>query len=141
MTQFKNNLYHTDARPFRGSSWNEIAPQARHLLRSVTRRTRRRSYIRSAYFRKDKIFLSFFWRHLSQKPYPEQLRRMRYLPCAIELIQRSRQHPTSKQNPNHADETLHRFAGITPNQQLFMVQIKEYKPTGRKELMSIFPYD
>jgi hypothetical protein len=66
---------------------------------------------------------------------------MRYLPCAIELIQKSRNHPTSMQNPNHPNETLHRFAGITANRQLFMTQIKEHKRTGRKELMSVFPYD
>ena len=141
MTQSLNNPYRASTKPLRGSSWNEIAPQARHLLRFITRRTKRRPYIRSAYFRKDKIFLSFFWRHLSKKPYPEQLRRLRYLPCAIELIQKSRHHPTSKQNPNRSDEILHRFAGTTPDRQLFMVQVKEYKPTGRKELMSVFPYD
>ena len=141
MTQVTNNLYQTTSKPFSGSSWNEIAPQARYLLRVITRRSKRRPYIRSAYFSKDKIFLSYFWRHLSQKTYPEQLRRMRYLPCAIELIKKSRHSPLSKQNPNQSDEILHRFAGTASDHKLFMVQIKEYKRTGRKELMSVFPYE
>lgn len=142
MNQFSNlTLYRTITQPIRGSSWAEVAPQARHLLRSIARRTKRRPYIRSAYFRKDKVFLSYFWQHLSQKPYPEQLRRLRYLPCAIELIRKSRHRPTSKQNPNRPDEILHRFAGMTPDHQLFMVQIKESQQTDRKELMSVFPYE
>lgn len=141
MTQILNKSYLTKADPLTGSSWNEVAPKARALFKALTKHTKRRPYIRSAYFKKDKIFLTFFWQHLSQKTYPNQLRRMKYLPCAIELVRNSRFHPTSMQNPNKPAETLHRFSGITKSNKRFMVQIKEFKQTGRKELMSIFPYD
>ena len=36
-------------------------------------------------------------------------------------------------------EILHRFAGLTKNRELFYVQIKEDKRSGRKYFMSCFP--
>ena len=140
MTQSLNNPYRASTKPLRGSSWNEIAPQARHLLRFITRRTKRRPYIRSAYFRKDKIFFTYFWKHLGQRSHRQRAKRLRYLPCAIELIRHSRNEPELKENPNRHGEFLHRFYGVTPDGQTFVVQIKENKKTSRKELMSVFPY-
>lgn len=128
------------AKPLSGSSWDEIAPQARSIIRTITRKTKRQPYIRSAYFSKQKIFLSYFWEHLIQKQFPDRVRRLRYLPCGIELIQHSREEPTTKSNPNKKGELLHRFQGIAPDGKRFVVQIKEVRKSGRKELMSIFPY-
>ncbi len=67
------------------------------------------------------------------------MRRLKYYSAAIELIQRSKFAPHSKENPNKPLELLHRFAGITDEHLLFYVQIKENKRSGRKDLISIFP--
>lgn len=64
---------------------------------------------------------------------------MKYFHNAIELIQNSRFEPESKQNPNKPSEILHRFAGVTSEDDLFFVQIKEDKRSGEKFLISIFP--
>jgi len=47
--------------------------------------------------------------------------------------------PVSKENPNNPSEILHRFAGITKENELFFVQIKEDKKTGKKRFMSAYP--
>ena len=133
-------LYRTKAAPLPGTSYADLAPLARALLRSIARRTKRRPYIRSVYFRKDKIFFTHFWAHLAQRSPGQRARRLKYLPCALELVRKSRHEPNSKENPNRQREILHRFAGLTPDGEKFMVQIKEDKKTNRKELMSVFPY-
>ena len=98
--------------------------------------------MRSAYFDKQKIFLGLFWQHLHEKEnVRDKVRRLKYYPCAIELIQKSRVEPTSKENPNRPGEIVHRFAGSTPDNELFFVQIKEDKRTNQKLLMSVFPLD
>ena len=135
----KSEPYCVKAKPFSGTRYADVAPQARALLRLIARRTKRRPYIRSAYFRNDKIFFTYFWSHISQKAWRDRARRLRYLPCAVELIQKSRNTPTTKDNPNNRNEALHRLEGITSGGQRFTVQIKENKRTGRKELMSVFP--
>ncbi len=67
------------------------------------------------------------------------MRRMQYLPCAIELIQNSHFNPTSKENPNRKSEILHRFHGQTAIKEVFIVQIKEDMKSGEKFLISVFP--
>ena len=69
----------------------------------------------------------------------DKLRRMKYLPCAIDLIKKSNFEPTTKENHNNKSELFHRFYGITKNRRLFIVQIKERRRTGEKWLMSVFP--
>lgn len=67
------------------------------------------------------------------------MRRMKFLPCGIELIEKSRFEPTIKDNPNKPNEILHRFAGVSPNGQKFFVQIKaDGKKNSTKWLISIF---
>ncbi|MDO8650237.1 MAG: hypothetical protein Q7K33_02900 [Candidatus Berkelbacteria bacterium] len=117
----------------------DINKQARLIYHQIEKKTKRRPYLRSAYFKKEKIFFDYFWPHLSQTPFADRRRRLRYLPCAIELIEKSRHEPTSKQNPNRKSEILHRFAGITPQEEVFYVQIKEDLKNKQKFLMSIFP--
>ena len=67
------------------------------------------------------------------------MRRMKYFGCAIELIQKSRFKPISKKNPNKPSETLYRFYGVTADDELFCVQIKEDGKRNQKFLISIFP--
>ncbi|MBI4120801.1 MAG: hypothetical protein HY457_00900 [Parcubacteria group bacterium] len=66
---------------------------------------------------------------------------MKYFPCGIELIQHTRIDPISKEDPNRKSEILHRFAGVTKDNDLFFVQVKEDKRTGQKWLISTFPLD
>ncbi len=131
-------LYQAKTQRLGGTSWNEVCPKARRLLHEIENKTKRRPYIRSAYFKKEKVFINYFWPHLNEKPRRERLDRLRYLPCAIELIERSRHRPAKTVNPNKPKEKLYRFAGMTPRQELFFVQIKEDR-TGAKYFMSIFP--
>lgn len=125
--------------PFPGTRYGEIAPWARKLLRKIARRTKRHAYIRAAYWHKEKVFLTHFWKHTAQRSRYQQAARLKYLLCAIELIEKSHHIPSSKENVDRRSEILHRFEGLAPNGRTFFVQIKEDKRTNRKELMSVFP--
>ena len=132
--------YQTKANKLSGSDFKEIHEKALDIYKIIKRETKRRPYVRSAYFKKDKVFLQLFWNHLFEKQnWRDRVRRLKYFPCAIELIRKSKFEPTSKENPNKKSEILHRFAGITKDRDLFFVQIKEYKQSGEKWLISIFP--
>ncbi|KKQ17425.1 MAG: hypothetical protein US31_C0019G0012 [Berkelbacteria bacterium GW2011_GWA1_36_9] len=132
-------IYKTKTNKFCGTSYKEIIKKARIIYHSVEKRSKRSAYLRSSYFKKEKVFFSLFWGHLNQKPKKERLRRLKFLACAIELIENSNYKPTSKSNPNQKREILHRFGGITPSRELFYVQIKENIKTKRKDFMSVFP--
>lgn len=123
-----------------GTSYKEIYKKAFEAYRTIKRKTRRRPYVRSAYFRKEKIFLGLFWQHLEDHlHYNDRVRRLKYFICGLELIQNSKYHPASKENPHKSSEILHRFTGSTKNKEIFHVQIKEDKRSGEKFLISIFP--
>lgn len=122
-----------------GTRYAVLAPQARQILRAIARQTKRQPYVRSAYFNKEKIFFTHFWNHLSQKPPGERARRLRYLPAALEVIQKSRHHPLTVPSTTSRKLLLHRFLGTTKAGDRFYVQIRENRRTKRKELMSIFP--
>lgn len=133
-------FYKTRTRALPGTNWHEVMKNAFGLYKEIMRKTKRRPYVRSAYFDKQKVFLGIFWQHLHEKSnLKDKTRRLKYYPCALELIQKSRMEPISKENPNRAGEIVHRFAGGTPNHELFYVQIKELKRTGEKHLISVFP--
>src|SRR5438552_1782982 len=85
--------YRCQVAPFTDNRYADIMPQARSLFRALQKRTKRRPYIRSAYFKKDKIFFDYLWTHLNQKSLPDRARRLRFLPCALELLQKSRHAP------------------------------------------------
>ena len=122
-----------------GTGYKEVYKAAIEIYSGIEKRTKRRPYLRSAYFHKQKIFFDYFWPHLLQKSFSERVRRLKLFPAAIELIRESRNHPLTAQNPSKETEVLHRFAGNAKDKKLFYVQIKENKRTGRKQLMSIFP--
>ena len=67
------------------------------------------------------------------------MRRMKYFGCAVELIQKTRFEPVTKENPNKTGEILHRFYGLTSDNELFYVQIKEDKRKDQRFLISVFP--
>lgn len=133
-------FYQTKTKKLSGSDYREVHGQALDFYKKIKKKTKRRPYIRSAYFNKDKVFLETFWHHLYEKEnFRDKIRRIKYFSCAVELIQKSRLEPTSKENPNKRSEILHRFAGATKDKDLFFVQIRENKKTGQKWLMSVFP--
>jgi len=123
-----------------GSSDNKIViKRAQEYFKALMHKTKRQPYIRSAYFEKKKIFFTYFWKHLYQKPPRERKIRVMFLPCAIELIKNCRNAPESMINTSKEVEIFHRFTGITKGREIFFVQIKENIKTDRKEFMSVFP--
>lgn len=134
-------VYKAKTKPFSGTRYADVGYKAFGLYNQIKRKSKRRPYVRSAYFKKDKIFLELFWHHLQDKHnLNDKARRLKYFPCAIELIKESKIDPLLiKENPNKLSEILYRFSGIALNEDSFFVQIKMEKRSGRKWLMSIFP--
>ncbi len=107
--------YRTKSKKLAGSNYGEVHRKAFGLYIQIKKRSKRRVYIRSAYFHKDKIFLSLFWHHLNDKHHKERLRRFKYFHCAVELIRDSRFDPTSMENADKKGEKAFR-------------QMEPYKP-------------
>ena len=122
-----------------GTNYKEVYKKAKEIYAPIERKTKRQPYLRSAYFKKRKIFFSLFWKHLfDQQPY-DRARRLKYLACAVDLIVTSKILPSTKPNPNKKSELLHRFTGKSHEGSLFYVQIKEDTGKKRLNLISIFP--
>lgn len=131
--------YICKSKPLQGNRYIDIMPQVRRLFRTLQKKTKRRLYVRSAYFRKDKIFFDYFWNHMNQKLPSDRARRLKFLPCALELTRNTRHDPLTFEELDKRGELLHRFAGKTSDGRLFYVQIKQEKRTGKKQFMSLFP--
>lgn len=132
-------IYQTKEKKLSGTDYKEIHSKAIILYKQIKSKTKRKPYVRSAYFKNDKVFLEYFWQHIWQKNWRDRNRRLKYFLCALDLIKNSRMEPLSKQNPNKTGEILHRFAGVTKDKDLFFVQISENKRSGQKLFMSVFP--
>ena len=133
-------MYTTQVIPISGTNYSEVYKRAFHFYDKIRKKTKRRPYVRSAYFKKQKIFLPLFWNHLHEKlNHRDKTRRAKFFPCAIDLIQHNRFEPASKQSIERPSEMLHRFAGKTKDGQPFVVQIKEETKSGEKWLLSVFP--
>ncbi|MBI5754090.1 hypothetical protein HZA40_03040 [Candidatus Peregrinibacteria bacterium] len=133
-------IYHTKIAKLKGTDYREILKKAFRYYDEIRLSTKRKAYVRSAYFNKSKIFLELFWHHLfSKENRADRTRRMKFLPCSIELIRKSHVQPISKDNPNKNGELLHRFAGLSIEKELFFVQVKEDKKSGKKWFISCFP--
>lgn len=132
--------YQTSVEKLSGSDLKEVTKKASRMYDEVIGKTRRRPYVRSKYFDKEKIFLGLFWSHLYGKlNHRDKLRRVKFFPAAIDLIQNTKYNPASIKNPHKSSEILHRFAGKTKTGEIFLVQIKEDMRTGEKFLISVFP--
>lgn len=131
--------YQTNKKKLPGTSYAESRNQALTIFGQIKKRTKRKPYIRSVYFKKQKIFFDYFWTHLNQKSPKERAKRLKYFECAIDLIKNSRNQPHIEVNRNKPNEILYRFGGLTKEKELFYVQIKENKRSKRKYLMSCFP--
>ena len=136
------SIYRTKIEKLPGTQWHQVNKKAFGQYKIIKNKTKRRPYTRSAYFNKEKIFLGLFWQHLHEKSnIRDKTRRLRFFPCAIELIQDSRIKPTTKISKEEPKIYLHRFIGITPSKKQFFVQIKENTKNYQKWLISIFPWD
>jgi len=129
--------YQAKSKKIAGTNYGEIMHNFLLSFDKIKKHTKRRPYIRAAYFKKDKVFLDYFREHLFQKSPKERTKRLVYFNAAIELIQNSKNEPTKKPNPNKKEEFLYRFAGLTKEKEIFYVQIKEDKK-GARYLMSCF---
>ena len=135
-------VYKTKIKKFSGTDFREVHKKAFGLYAQIKKKSKRRTYVRSVYFGKEKIFLDLFWHHLFEKKnWRDRVRRMKYFGCAIELIEKTRFKPLSKNNPNKKLEVLHRFYGVSADDELFCIQIKEDKRRKQKFLISVFPPD
>ncbi len=122
-----------------GTSFSEVRDGAERTFRAIKSRTKRSPYVRSKYFRGEKIFLNIFWSHLFEKGEKDRTRRLKFYDCAIDLMRNSSQSPVTRENFKNKDELLHRFYGKSKGGQAYIVQIKENKRTKRKDLISIYP--
>lgn len=134
-----NKFYETKVKKLSGTSYSEVYTKAKYIFNNISEKTKRRPYIRSSFFNKEKIFIDHFWDHLMEKNRNDRFRRLKFYSCAIDLMQNSHIKPISKDNPNRKDEILHRFTGITSNNEIFHIQVKENKKNSEKVFMSVFP--
>ncbi|PIR66231.1 MAG: hypothetical protein COU51_05105 [Parcubacteria group bacterium CG10_big_fil_rev_8_21_14_0_10_36_14] len=135
-------VYKTKSSKYSGTKYSEVYKPAFVYYKTIKRKSKRKSYIKSAYFKKDKIFLELFWKRIwDNNNLSDKTRRLKYFKCGVELIENSKFEPISKQNVNRSNEILHRFAGTTKQNDLFYVHIKEDKKTDEKWSMSIFPIE
>ena len=129
--------YQTKSKKLSGSNYGEVMHNAFCIFDKIKKKTKRRPYIRSAYFKKEKIFLDYFRKHLFQKNSHDRERRMKFFAASIELIEKSKYTPIIKTNPNKKGEIFYKFIGMTRDGHVFFVQIKENK-NKQKYFMSCF---
>ena len=135
-------VYHSKLGKMPGTSHAEVVHLARHEYHLIQKRTpRRHAYVRSQYFRRDKVFVNQFWEHLKQKRGGDQLRRLKLYSCAIDLIRNTTASPDTIFGYDDMNIALHRFYGQTKDGEYYCVQIKQDKRTGRKDFMYVFPSD
>lgn len=87
--------YRTKARKISGTDFHEVRRSADSTYQRLRSQSKRRTYVRSAYFKKEKIFVDLFWTHLfEKKSWEDRTRRLKLFPAAIELIRHSHFEPT-----------------------------------------------
>lgn len=133
------DIYQTRFSKLPGTSYSEIYKAAFKNFKAIKSTTKRRPYVRSKFFKNEKVFLELFWIHIHDKTYREREIRLKYFLPAIDLIKNTKCVPTIKQNPDNRAELLYRFYGKTPQSELFHVQIKENIKKKQKWFMSVFP--
>ncbi len=134
-------IYKSKIKRLAGTDYYEVYSKAKFLYKTILSKTKRRPYVRSAYFNKEKVFLDYFWSHIGMKNQGDRFRRLKQYACAIDLIRHSKIKPTSKLNSDKPSEILHRFSGINGSRDNFFVQITENIKNKEKSFMSVFPDD
>ena len=133
------NAYHTQISKLNGTDYGEVLRKAHTIYNRIASKTKRKPYVRSVYFKKEKVFLDYFWQHLQQTNRRDSLRRIRFYACALDLVMNSHAQPLIEQNRNKPSEMLYRFAGVTKEKDVFFVQIKENIHKKNKYFISVFP--
>jgi hypothetical protein len=119
-----------------GTNYTEIRKKAQALYHDIDVQTgNRNTYVRSAYFHKQKVFLKTFWNHTYDMRFGVLKQRMPYYWAAIDLLKNSHVAPEVEYG---LGEKFYRFYGITKDRHEFIVQVKENKK-GEKYHMSVFP--
>jgi hypothetical protein len=77
-----------------GSHSRELYQKAHAAQRALMKSSRRKAYVRSKFFKLQKVFLDTFWIHLSQKNSGERRRRIAFFVCALDLIKNTTNQPT-----------------------------------------------
>lgn len=134
-----NQAYKTKVSLLTGTDYREIGRKAHALYNRLASKTKRKPYIRSVYFDKEKIFLDYFWQHLQQKNRADRFRRLKLYACALDTIMHSRIPPIVSRDPNNNSESLYRFTAISQEGITFCVQIKEIGRQRNKHFISVFP--
>jgi len=134
-------IYRTKIPKLHGTNGSELYRHARTAYKEVASKTKRRPYVRSLYFKKEKVFIDYFWGHLDGKNWNDRLRRLRFYGCALDLIRNSKKHPELAPTKDSAkrSENLYRFFGETKDGERFAVQIKEDIKRDEKYFISVFP--
>lgn len=138
-SQKNSNLYKTSKNKISGSSFIEVRKEANRIFHFIKSKSKRSPYIRSKYFKGNKVFLNLFWAHIYEKNEKDRFRRLKLYNCALDLIKNTTYNPNTCDNFNKKDELLHRFEGVTRNNERFIVQIKENKRSNRKDFISVYP--
>jgi hypothetical protein len=132
------DFYRSKYNKLSGSSYSEVLKKARLIFRDIEKRSKRSAYVRSKYFNKEKVFLSYFWSHLEQKRLKERMRRLKYYQCAIDLLRNTTVEPKTIVENTQNGVLFHRFSGKTKEGDVFFVQVKE-NTKNNKLFMSVFP--
>lgn len=86
-------VFQTKIRVIPGTGYRAVEAIAVAAFKKIKDKTKRTPYVRSVYFKKEKVFLNIFWSHLYQKQDRDRTRRLKYFECAIDLIKNSRCSP------------------------------------------------
>jgi len=121
-----------------GSSYHELERNARRIYITIAKRTKRNAYVRSTYFKGEKVFLKLFWEHLNQKPRSDRRRRLHYFQCAIDLLRNNLIEPKIENSTSNTTDIHYRFTGRTLEGNIFYVQVKQNRRKN-KYFMSVFP--
>lgn len=136
----KINFFEVRSKPFSGSNYGNIYKKAYVTYKEICKKSKRRTYVRSKYFKGGKIFIAVFWGHLKEKRFNDRARRLKFYNCALELLTKSKIAPEEFFNTD-TKEFFYRFYGRCKSNEKFIVQIKESGKKKEKQLISIFPLD
>jgi len=129
------------ARVLPGSSYDDLRKNAVKIINNLKGKSGKKNpFVRSAYFKKDKVFFDLFWKHIFDKGRKIRTQRLKLLLMSIELIKNSHNQPEIKTNPNRKRENLYRFYGVNKTGYKFVVQIKEDIKLRKKFFISVYPY-
>jgi hypothetical protein len=132
-------IYITKTKRFAGTNQTAMYRHAHNIYKIIVSKSKRKPYIRSAYFNNEKVFLDYFWGHIHTKNWNDRARRLAFYECALELIRYAKTQPTIEKNADTSD-ILYRFIGKTKMGEQFAVQIKEDVSRNEKHFVSVFPF-